>query len=122
MINFIELKNVRKFKNIKLNINSNIIILVGLNAVGKTTILESIFLGSTTKSNKTNDIKNIINKDSDFSKITIINENKYDLIISESGKKMYINNVEYKKMSDYICNYICINFNTKQSLGIKSSM
>ena len=42
MITNIKLKNVRKFSEINLDINSNNVILQGGNATGKTTILESI--------------------------------------------------------------------------------
>ncbi len=44
MIKSIKLKNFRKFKELTLNIESNIIILHGDNAKGKSSILESIYL------------------------------------------------------------------------------
>jgi DNA replication and repair protein RecF len=57
MIQQIKLKNVRKFSNLDLNINSNKVILEGSNAIGKTTVLEAIYLTSITKSHRTNSFR-----------------------------------------------------------------
>ena len=111
MINSITLKNIRLYDNSTLNINNNLVILVGPNASGKTTILESIYLISKTKSHRTNYILNIIKKDSEFGIIEINNNSKkYKMIISKDGKQLLINNVLYKKNSDFIGNLKSIIF------------
>lgn len=50
MINNIKLINFRKFKNIELDIDKSIVVLHGDNAVGKSTILEAIYLITNGKS------------------------------------------------------------------------
>ncbi len=110
MINNIKLKNVRLYKDINLKINNNLVILVGPNACGKTTILEAIYLISKTKSHRTNDIVNIIKENEDFSIIELSDEKNYKMIFSNEGKKLLINNVLYKKQSDFIGNIKAIMF------------
>ena len=63
MIKEIKIRNVRRFDDLTLNINSNNVILQGKNATGKTTVLESISLTSITKSHRTNNLKEIIKED-----------------------------------------------------------
>ncbi len=104
MITHLELKNFRKFDDYKLSFNKNLIILLGNNAVGKTSILESIFIMSSSKSHRTNDLKEVIKYNKEFSKILINTDKKYELIMSNKGKIALINGVEYKKISDFIGN------------------
>ena len=110
MINNIKLKNVRLYNDIDLKINNNLVILVGPNACGKTTILEAIYLISKTKSHRTNDILNVIKENEDFSIIEILDDKKYKMILSSDGKKLLINNILYKKQSDFIGNIKAIMF------------
>ena len=60
MIKNIELENFRKFKNLKIDTESKIVILTGPNAIGKTSVLESIYLISTSKSHRTTELKDLI--------------------------------------------------------------
>lgn len=110
MINNIHLKNIRLYEDTTLNINNNLVILVGPNACGKTTILESIYLISKAKSHRTNNIENIIKDNEDFGIIEINENKKYKMIISKGGKQLLINNVLYKKISDFIGNIKAIMF------------
>lgn len=103
MIKEISLKNFRRFKNFKCSIDNNLIIFLGPNACGKTSILESIYLISKVKSHRTNDYLNLINNDSEFAIANIIDEaNNYQIILSKNGKKVLINKVEYNKISEFI--------------------
>ena len=103
MITNIKLKNVRKFSEINLDINSNNVILQGGNATGKTTILESISLTSVTKSHRTNNLKEIIKEETMYSDIKITYEkNIHRIVISNQGKMVSINNLEQSKLSEYI--------------------
>ena len=103
MIKQIKLKNVRKFDSINLEINSNNVILQGKNATGKTSILESISLVSITKSHRTNNLKEVIKEDNMYSDIKILYENKeFRIVLSNAGKMVSINNLEQKKLSEYI--------------------
>jgi len=110
LINNIHLKNIRLYDDTTLNINNNLVILVGPNACGKTTILESIYLISKAKSHRTNDMQNIIKEGKDFGVIEINENKKYKMVISKTGKQLLINNILYKKISDFIGNIKAIMF------------
>jgi DNA replication and repair protein RecF len=103
MITNIQLKNIRKFDKLNLNINSSKVLLFGSNAVGKTSVLESISLASITKSHRTNNLKEIIKENEPFSDIKITYENNlYRVVLSNDGKRVSINNNEKKRLSEYI--------------------
>ena len=104
MINNISLNNFRQFDNLKLNTNNSLVIISGKNARGKTSILESIFIASTTKSHRENNLENVIKFNEAFSKIEINAEKKYKVVISKDNKNLFINGNEIKKSSDYLGN------------------
>lgn len=104
MIKSIELNNFRKFDEIKLNTESKIVILSGVNAVGKTSVLEAIYLISTSKSHRTNEIKDVIKENKDYSLIKLNSDKRFKLVLSKDGKKSFINEREYSKLSDFIGN------------------
>lgn len=105
MIKKIRLSNFRRYQNIEINTPYNLIIFTGSNACGKTTILESLFLCSTSKSHRTNNHEEMIRENEQFAKVFIeTDDKKYDIILSHLGKKMSINNVEIKKISEFIGN------------------
>ena len=102
----IKLLNFRNYKKVSIDFDKNINIIIGNNAVGKTNILESIYVLALTKSYRTQDI-NLIEKSSDFTKIKgEIRENNIlrnlEVFITKDNKKVYLNNNEIKKISDYI--------------------
>jgi recF protein len=74
IIKSIELKNYRNYKNLNIELSKGTNIFYGDNAQGKTNILESIYVGSTTKSHRGSRDKEIINFESDDSHIKIIIE------------------------------------------------
>ena len=122
MITNISLKNVRKFENINLNINSRKVLLFGSNAIGKTTILEAINYASITKSHRTNNIKEVIRDNSEFADIKITYDKKiYRVVLSNFGKKVAINNKEIKKLSEYIGSFPTIFFSPSDLDIITSS-
>ena len=102
MITNIKLKNVRKFDEINLAINSNNVILQGGNATGKTTILESISLVSITKSHRTNNPKEIIKEAMMYADIKVTYDtNIHRIVVSNQGKMVSVNNLEQSKLSEY---------------------
>lgn len=117
----IKLKNFRRFSFINLKIEKNVVVIYGPNAVGKTTILEAIYLAGITKSHKTNKDVDLIKKDNEFAIIDINYKNENKIIISNSGKKTYINGIEIKKLSDYIGNLYVILFSPEDLNLIKGS-
>lgn len=111
MITNIELKSLRRLKHISLNTNHNLIILVGPNAIGKTTILEGIYLASVGASFKTKDFKELIRFDDSYAKITLNNDSDiYNIVLSNSGRKMMINGNPIMKLSDYIGHFQTVLF------------
>ena len=64
MITSIHLENFRIFSKLDIDCNHKLVIFSGKNAVGKTSILEAIYLIATSKSHRTNDISSIIKNDS----------------------------------------------------------
>ncbi len=122
MINKISLKNVRRFDSLTLNIDSNIVILQGNNAVGKTTVLEAISLASITKSHRTNNLKEIIKENQMYSDIKVSYKNKdFRIVLSNVGKMVSINNVEQQKISEYIGEFPTIFFSPSDLDVITSS-
>lgn len=102
MIKKIKLKNFRLFDSIEFDTNNSFIIFSGKNAHGKTSIIESIYIASTTKSHRDNDLKNVIKFNEDFAVIEIEEDKKYKVVISKEKKTLFINNSEIKKSSDYL--------------------
>lgn len=103
MINDITLRNFRNHSNINLRINNNFVYITGPNGSGKTSILEAIYLISTTKSHRTNKDADLIKTNEPFSHVKIkTNNHMYDLIVSEKGKLTRIDNKEIGKLSEFI--------------------
>lgn len=91
MITNIRLKSLRRLKNISLNTNHKLIIFAGPNAIGKTTILEGIYVAAVGSSFKTRNFKELIRFNDSYTKISLTNDdNVYNVILSESGRKMLI--------------------------------
>lgn len=100
-----EIKNFRNHQKFVADFDQTIIILEGNNGVGKTSILEAIFLASTTKSHRTNNDLELIKSGTQFASIKLTDEtNFYNIVLSEKGKRVSINQIEKKKLSDYIGN------------------
>ena len=109
MIKSIKLTNFRLFENKEISVNNSFVIFSGKNATGKTSILEAIYIAATTKSERTNDLTNVITFNKDFSKIEIVDDKRYKVTVSKDGKGLFINNREIKKTGEYIGNLnICM--------------
>lgn len=114
MINRLKIKNFRLLKNVDLSFNKKNIIFIGKNAVGKSSIIEAIYYLGITKSYRNEDV---ITFNKDFSIIEI--DNKLKIIISKKGKKVFYNNKEIKKLSDYIGLFKVIMFTIDDLIIIK---
>lgn len=101
MIKSLELKNIRLFKNNSFNFNKNIVIFKGMNAVGKTTILESIYFSIMLKSPRTNNDSDLISFNEKIG-IIKLNTNKEYKVVLNTEKKAFINGIEIKQLKDYI--------------------
>ena len=104
MINKITLDNFRLFNHLELNTSSPLVIIQGLNAMGKTSILESIFLCSSLKSFRTSNLTELIKDDKEYLKTVISSGTEYKVIISKDKKSYLINGEIIKKASSFIGN------------------
>ena len=123
----IELTNFRNYEKFKIEDLDNINIIIGNNGIGKTSILESIYVACTARTFKSNDEDVLINGGKEFFKIKIELENagkikKLDYTLTDKGKKTKINNNLKKKISDYIFQYKVILFSPDELRIIKSNI
>lgn len=107
--------NFRNYDSFNIKLNKNINIFYGKNAQGKTNILESIYFLGLTKSYRSNNEEDLLKNNKKIFKVEgLLNKNKdknkYLIKYDGKNKKYYINNNEYKKISDYISNINIITF------------
>ena len=101
MIKKIDLKNIRIFKNVSFDFNKNIVIFIGENAIGKTTILESIYFSIMLKSPRTNNDSDLISFNEDLGIIKVNSNKEYKIVLNDK-KRVFINDIEVKNLKDYI--------------------
>ena len=103
MIKKINLKQFRNHPSLELSFDKPFSYIHGLNGSGKTSILEAIYFCATTKSHRTSDEKDLIMSDEPFASVKLLtDQDKYDVILSKSGKRASINGIEKRKISDFI--------------------
>ncbi len=104
----INLNNFRNYKKQEINLDKNINIFYGNNAQGKTNILESIYLCGVGKSYRTSKDKELINLESEFSKVDIKyikKDREVKITANISDKKIIsINDIKLKRMSEILGN------------------
>lgn len=106
-ISHLQLKNYRNYKNLDIELNPGLNIFIGNNAQGKSNILESIFVLALTKSYMNIKDQYLIKNGEDFALLKAnffsgVVENKHEIIITDTSKKLKINHFEEKKYCDYI--------------------
>lgn len=89
--------------------------MIGNNAQGKTSLIESIYVLSTTKSHRTSKDSQLILFNEDFARIEADITREQDelnlsLIISKKGKKASYNGIDQKKLSEYVGKLIVVMF------------
>lgn len=125
-IRCLELKNFRNYKTLKIDNFDRVNVFIGKNGVGKTSIIEAIYLASVTKTFRSNYDKNVINNDSLISKIKLKIEDNHkkkslEIVIDEQGKKTKINNKAIRKLSEYLSQYKVVLFSPDELKIIKES-
>jgi len=114
-INGIKLLNFRSYIEQEIELSPNINIFIGENGTGKTNILEAIYVLSLTKSCRNGTDFDLINNSKnnyqiegkvEYDGYTKIYKICFDKII----KKVFINNNQIKKISDYIGNFCVVSF------------
>lgn len=106
----LKLKNYRNYKEVEVIFDKNINIIYGNNAEGKTNLLESIYMCSTSKSHRNSKESEIINFNENEAHIKLIfkkNNFEKDLSIDiqlnkEIKKGIAINEIKIDKVSDFL--------------------
>lgn len=112
-INEIILQDFRNYDHLQLQFTDNINVFIGENAQGKTNLMEAINVLAMSKSHRTPRDKELIRWDQPFAKIEGHLTNKHgplhmEIVLSKKEKKMKVNHLEKKRLSDYlgICNVV----------------
>ena len=110
----VQLKNFRCYDDYNVSFNEKVNIIVGNNAIGKTSLLESVCFLGLCKSFKTNTDSDMIKSGENYFYIkgTLENKDKEFKIVAaltEKGKSINVNDNVYKKISDYygFLNIVC---------------
>ena len=111
----LKLFNFRNYSELSLDLSFGINIFIGDNGVGKTNILEAIYILSLTKSNRYGTINDLIKHDAITSKINCLVDydgytKEYEIMLSDQVKKVYINKQEIRKIANYISNFCVTTF------------
>ena len=121
----LKLINFRNYQSLKIEFSKTLNIIYGNNGMGKTNLVEAIYVLALTKSFRTNNDSLLINKDQDLLKIegeikdkTI---NNFKLILDSEGKKVKINDNTEPKLSDYISKFRVILFSPADLRIIKAA-
>ena len=121
----LKLINFRNFDKLELNFSNNKNIIIGDNGVGKTNIVEAIFVLALTKSFRTSEDNILIKEDNSLFKIegnvksTFINN--YKIVYQDGVKVVKINNNKINRFSDYISNINVVLFSINDLRLIKDT-
>lgn len=122
----IEMNNFRNYKKIIFDNFTNLNIIIGKNGIGKTSVIEAIYLGSLAKSFKTSNEYSIIKENEEHFRIKIhcydygVKKN-IELFLDKDGKKTKINSKIQRKLSDFISQYRVIMLSPDELKLIKAS-
>ena len=110
MIKKIHLTNFRCFEDVSFNTYNSLVIFSGKNATGKSSTLESIFITSTTKSYRENNLDLVIKDNNESAIIDIDAEKSFKVVLSKEGNSFFYNKKQYKRLSDFIGNLKVVMF------------
>ena len=86
MIKQIELNNFRNFDKVSFDTNCRLVIFQGRNATGKTSILEAIYLVSTSKSHRTQDLSLLLKDGCQYGWCNITAFKQYKVVLSKDKR------------------------------------
>jgi len=102
-IKTLTLKDTRVYDLVHLEAHPHLNIIVGDNAEGKTTLLESIHVLGFTKSHRTQDEKELMKTGALFAKVSsTADDQQLEVVISAEGKTVKHNDVKSRRLSDYV--------------------
>ena len=107
MIHQLELTRFRRYDRLFLEPHPRLNLVVGLNAHGKTTLLEAVYALAMTRSHKPAPDEALIQKGSEYAKIEALTtfddrQVRMSLVIAKTGKRAKYNRVEMARLSDYV--------------------
>ena len=121
----LKLLNFRNYKKLELNFSPNKNIIIGKNGMGKTNIVEAIYVLALTKSFRgqtdmvlINSQENLLRIEGDIKSSFI---DSYKVIISKDDKRVKINNNRIKRLSDYVSKINIILFSVDDLKIIKDT-
>lgn len=124
-ISSLKLLNFRNYETLELKFSNKVNLIYGKNGMGKTNIIEAIYMLGLTKTFRSNNDDIVIKKGKNIAKIEgIIKDNifnNYKIIISNAGKRIKIDNNKIAKVSDYITKVNIILFNPDDLKLIKDT-
>ena len=124
-ISSLKLLNFRNYETLELKFSNKVNLIYGKNGMGKTNIIEAIYMLGLTKTFRSNNDDIVIKKGKNIAKIegmikdTIFHN--YKIIISNAGKRIKIDNNKIAKVSDYITKVNIILFNPDDLKLIKDT-
>ncbi len=123
----VKLKNFRNYEDLNIELSPTVNIFTGLNAQGKTNLLESIFITSIGKSFRSKSDKDTIKFGEDFAyiKLEVSDEtvtDKIEMRIDKNGKKsILINGLSIKKHSELMGISLIVSFSPDDLAILKNS-
>ena len=121
----LNLTSFRNYKELSIEFDRKLNIFLGENAQGKTNLLESLFIMGLGKSFKTNNDKEMINFDADFSRAISIVENedgeetKIEIIYNKEGKIIKVDDVKLNRSIDLLENVYVVVFSPEDLRIVK---
>ncbi len=121
----LKLVNYRNYSKLDLKFSSKFNLIYGKNGMGKTNLVESIYVLALTKSFRSSVDKILIKENSMFAKVEadVLKKrlNSYKIVISNEGKRVKINENNVSKLSDYISLIGVVLFNPDDLRVVKDS-
>src|SRR5699024_9659603 len=124
-ISSLKLLNFRNYETLELKFSNKVNLIYGKNGMGKTNIIEAIYMLGLTKTFRSNNDDIVIKKGKNIAKMEGMIKNtifhNYKIIISNAGKIIKIDNNKIAKVSDYITKVNIILFNPDDLKLIKDT-
>ena len=121
----LKLTNFRNYEKLEITFNDHLNLIFGNNGVGKTNLVEAIYVLALTRSFRPVVDKNLIYLNKNVTKLegNVKKDylNNYKVIIESAGKKVKIDNNKVSKISDYISKINIVTFNPEDLKIIKDT-
>ncbi len=121
----LKLTNFRNYSKLNLSFDSSKNIIIGENGVGKTNIVEALYVLAFTKSFRGSKDAIVIKDNNDYCMVegTIKDniKNKYKVVLSKDSKTVFINNNKIDRLSNYLSNINIILFTSEDLKLIKDT-